>query len=141
MAAAALLYACSWVENFVVFNDTANPVYVQYTVSDAGGFPIFTDHPTVYAQTKGGGIDYEKIIAFADEDTARNRVSVKLPPNHAMIIGHLMNDKYTAHNQQFINGRVFNLVSIAANTQKPIIPSAFDTHFKKGKHGVVWRLK
>ncbi len=140
-----LLSSCSWREEFVIFNDSPAPVTIRYAVEDVfSRFPVFDNHPAVYAQTRSGTIDYDKVIAYADADTAKNSVNVILPAHHAMIIGWLSNDHYKGHNQEFINGRVFNLVSIKAQTPNAdvsITPANFDDFFKKSAPGVVWRIR
>ncbi len=119
----------------MIINKSDKAIYVNYEIMQSSGvFPIFTDHPSVYPVNSSGGIEWGKDMAFADEDAMPNKISVALPPRSVLVFGSLHNDTYKKYDQQFINGRTFNLkqLQILSNSKiLNIIPSSFDDHFKK----------
>jgi hypothetical protein len=131
------LQGCSRMEQFAIFNNSDKPVYVIYELDpgNKGTFPIFTDRPSSHKLNSSGDIDWEEEAdAINDSDNNLNTVSVSLQPHSALIFGTLLNDEYAHHDQQFINGRWFNLKKIQIrynNAVLDIIPATFDQHFKK----------
>lgn len=130
-----LFSGCSWQEYFTVFNTTNSEVTVEYEISDvSGGFPIFDHNPSVYQTVRKNQVDWEKKLPVPDEDTSYHGVKIILPPQSALIFGHLSNDHYEKHDQYFINGRSFNLRKLSIHHHRKtveITPENFDTLFKK----------
>lgn len=137
------LQGCSWIEEFVVFNTSNKVIYIAYELDTVakGSFPIFTHKPTAHYLNSSGEIDWEKEeISLNDKDTSSNLITVSVLPNSALVLGTLHNDKYTRYDQQFINGRWFNLRKIRIQYENKVLeicPSTFDKFFKKhsGKIG------
>lgn len=130
-----ILWSCSWIENFVVVNESNQPIDITYTLSPPEkAFAIFENTPEAYGLQKSGQINWDKKLDVIDIDTNYQTVKVILEPNSTLIFGYLHNDKYTSYNQYFINGRSFNLVEMTIKTAKETIvvkPETFDTFFKK----------
>lgn len=138
---AGIFYGCSWREEFVIKNMSGSPYRIVYVLDkDAGAFPVFTDHPSVYPLTNSGEPDWGKDMAFADEDGNLQTVSIMLPPKSVLVFGHLSNDHYKKYDQQFINGRKFNLSSVKIGDVS-ISPSTFDQHFRKKNGLIVYTIK
>ena len=135
-----LLWSCSWMEHFMVINESDQPIEVIYTLEPPKEtFAIFDYRYDVYAIKKPGQIDWNKKMEINDLDTSFQTIHIQLPPKATLIFGNLHNDKYTSYNQYFINGRSFNLVEMSIKTAKDNIvvkPETFDTFFKK-KNGSV----
>lgn len=137
-----LFWSCSWVERFMVVNETDEPIEITYTIAPPEKtFAIFDGKFDVFQLKKAKQLDWEKKLDVVDLDTNSLRVHVKLPANAALIFGTLHNDKYTSTNQYFINGRSFNLVEMTISTptkSTTVNPENFDTHFKKQNGSIVW---
>lgn len=131
-----VLQACSYIEQFVIYNQSDKAIYVTYELEDKkeGVFPVFTEFPTAKMLNSSDDIYWEKEANSIDENTNLNCVSVAVQPHSALIIGTLHNDSYKSYDQKFKNGRWFNLkiLEIAyINKIIRIIPSTYDTYFKK----------
>jgi hypothetical protein len=135
-----LLLGCSWIEHFMVINESDQPIEVTYTLeTPKETFAIFDYRYDVYAIKKPGQIDWNKKMEINDLDTSFQTIHIQLPPKATLIFGSLHNDNYTTYNQYFINGRSFNLIEITVKTAKETIvvkPETFDTFFKK-KNGSI----
>ena len=135
-----LFWSCSWIEHFMVINESDDPIEITYTlVPPKETFAIFDYRYDVYAIKKPGQIDWSKKMEINDLDTSFQTIHIQLPPKATLIFGNLHNDNYTSYNQYFINGRSFNLVEMSIKTAKDTIvvkPETFDTFFKK-KNGSV----
>lgn len=142
LIASGFLWSCSWVQYFMVINESNEPIEVSYTlVPPEKTFAIFENKPTTYELKKPGQINWEKKLEIADLDTTFETVKIQLPANTALVFGYLHNDKYTSYNQYFINGRSFNLTEMTIKTGEEtitIIPETFDCYFKKQKGNIVW---
>ena len=131
------LSGCSWVEYFTVSNLSGNPIFVSYNTSylSAGKtFAIFEHTPTFYKATKKGKIDWDNKIEVKDTDESAESVNIILPANTIMIFGRLHNDTYKSFDQNFINGREFNLnfMEIEVNLELfHISKDTFDKNFIK----------
>lgn len=139
------LSACSWNEYFVIGNKSESELIVQYMVSDTkNGFPIFTNHPSLYKLKSSGEIDWNAKLNLLDLDTSLNYFKFKVPVNSALIFGELSNDHYTGYAQNFINDRHFNLNNleiIQSDDTVFIKPNTFDSYFKKTKGYILFELK
>lgn len=135
-----LFWSCSWVQYFMVINESNQPIEVSYTlIPPEKTFAIFENNPDVYVLKKPGQINWDKKLESTDLDTTLETIRVKIPANTALIFGRLYNDQYTSYNQYFINGRSFNLVEMTIKTNNETIvvkPETFDNYFKK-KNGSV----
>ncbi|MES2138358.1 MAG: hypothetical protein V4511_01525 [Bacteroidota bacterium] len=142
-----LLSGCSWQEYFMVTNETTSDITIEYSISSPGsgfGFGIFETTPTIYKLTPTGSIDWNDQLSFVDTDTTSLGVTVLLPAKSSVVIGYLSNDHYKKHDQQFINGRTFNLKKINLNSSgksTEIIPENFDSFFKKSSGNIEYRVK
>jgi hypothetical protein len=140
-----LFDGCSWIEQFVIYNETDKTIYVNYEIEEGGSFPIFYDHPSVHKLNGHGEIDWNAPeLEVNDEDALRTKISIALSPNSALIFGALHNDEYKYYDQKFINDRVFNLkrLQILSSTKDlQIVPSTFDDHFSKRKGKVRMVIK
>lgn len=138
-------YTCSWQEEFVIINSSEQALLITITTSNAnGGFEIFDKVPTVFAVDKEGEIKRDKSLQFQFDEVEDRSIQFNLPPKTCAIIGNLSNDKYEKYNQEFINGRKFNLVSIQIKTAHKTIsiyPSNFDNHFKKSNGKIEYRIQ
>lgn len=136
---AILFHSCSWQEYFVIFNESKNAINLAYRLSEVhSGFPIFTTQASCYAG-KNHKISWEKPVEPFTSEQSTFAFTGKLEPGYVLIIGHLSNDKYLSYNQNFINGRQFNLVSLqitSAEKTLNVIPENFDSCFKK-RNGIV----
>jgi len=137
-----LFWSCSWVERFMVVNETNESIEITYTIAPPEkSFAIFDGKFDVFQLKKAKQLDWNKKLDVVDLDTNSLRVLVKLPANAALIFGTLHNDKYTSTNQYFINGRSFNMVEMTISTPKKsttVNPENFDNHFKKQNGSIVW---
>ncbi|MDZ4663762.1 MAG: alpha amylase C-terminal domain-containing protein [Bacteroidota bacterium] len=131
---------CSWIELFVIIYESDKAIFVNYEITENSGvFSLFYPHPNMCVLNSSDEIEWGKEMAFADEDSAANKVSVAIPPRSALVFGGLNNDKYKSYDQKFINGRNFNLKQLQLlfnNKIIDIIPANFDKHFKK-HHGQI----
>lgn len=138
----SFLWSCSWVQYFMIINESNQPIEVSYKlVPPEKTFAIFENNPTAYELKKPGQINWDKKLDLTDLDTTFETVKLQLPANTALIFGYLHNDKYTSYNQYFINGRSFNLAEMTIKTSKEtttIKPKTFDNYFKEQKGNVVW---
>ena len=136
---------CSWVEYFVVINESDKAIYVQYELNnDVNGFPIFYDHPNVFPLNSSDKIEWGLEIGVSDEDTLLHKVAIALPPRSALVFGSLYNSSYKSYDQQFINGRQFNLQKLQllqGNKILEIVPSNFDKHFKKKQGNIFYKVE
>lgn len=139
------LLGCSWVQRFMIVNETEEILEINYTIiTPSETFAIFESKPEVYALKRKGQINWEKKLKIEDQDTNYFEVTIHLPPQTVLIIGALYNDEYKGYNQQFINGRSFNLVqlNVAQNTKtKSIKPETFDDYFVKRNGNVAYVVK
>ena len=130
-----LLCGCSWVEKFVLINESNESVNVIYSIGLVEkGFAVFTHQPQAYQLTKGKKIDWNETLQVEDSDTSLLSVAIKLPPKSAIVFGALHNDQYVSSTQNFINGRHFNFIKmqISSSKQKEIITTKnFDEKFQK----------
>ena len=137
--------SCSWQEEFVIINSSDQALLITITTSNAnGGFEIFEKVPTVFAVDKNGDIIRGKSLQFQFDEVEDRSIQFNLPPKSCAVIGNLSNDNYEKYNQEFINGRKFNLVSIQIKTAHKTIsiyPSNFDDHFKKSKGNIEYRIQ
>lgn len=128
-----LFWGCSWQQYFCISNTGNTPVSVEYAVTFAfNGFPIFENSPELFKTTSKGKIDWENPLHSETENTPDTVIRFQLLPQTTAIIGRLSNDHFTAYNQYFINGRVFNLVYIRiinAGDTTMIVPETFDRFF------------
>lgn len=136
-----LLNGCSWVEQFMIKNNTTEAIDVTYELtSSEKGFSLFYNHPELFGLTSKKGIDWEKKKEVEDADTSRYKIHVQLPPNHALIIGSLHNQKYESYDQEFFNDRHFNLKHLTVKTTDELIditPDKFDTYFYKERGEII----
>lgn len=146
-AAFALIWmmcACSWQQYFVITNNTDDPVSVVYRLaSPAGGFGIFETSPSGYGITRKGKIDWNRTLKITDRDTAHDKISIEIPAKSALIIGVLSNDHYKNHDQNFINGREFNLKHlriVSRSGSREITPDNFDSFFKNEKGFITCKI-
>lgn len=140
-----LLSGCSWQEYFLITNETTSDIVIEYSISSPeSGFGIFDTTPTIYKLNSSGSINWNNQLFFVDSDTTSLGVSVLLPPKSSVAIGYLSNDHYEKYNQQFINGRTFNLKVINLNSNgksTKVIPENFDSFFKKNSQGIEFTVK
>lgn len=140
-----LLWSCSWVNYFMVINESNQPIEIIYTLEPPKEtFAIFENKPEAYGLQKSGQINWDKKLEINDLDTNLLTVQVLLQPKTSLIFGYLHNDKYTAYNQYFINGRSFNLVEMTIKTSKEttvVKPEIFDTFFKKINGSISYVMK
>ena len=126
---------CSWVEYFTIANLSEQTIYVSYTLTEPkGSFPIFNKSPDFYEATKKGNINWDKRLTKEISIDGGNSISMELSPHSIMIFGRLHNDSYKSHDQEFINGRYFNLnfIEIEVNLEVfHISKDTFDKNFKK----------
>ncbi|MCB0400883.1 MAG: hypothetical protein KDD41_02265 [Flavobacteriales bacterium] len=132
---------CSWVEHFSVGNLSDQEIYVTYRLADdsGGSFPIFEKNPTCYGATSSKKIDWSKTISLQDLDDNEHIFRATIPPHSILIIGNLHNQNYTSHDQEFFNGRVFNLEWIEIEVHEEAIhisKDTFDKNFTK-KNGFI----
>lgn len=140
-----LLCGCSWQEYFLVTNETTSAITIKYSISNPeSGFGIFETTPTLYKLNSSGSVDWNNQLSFVDTDTTSLGIRVILPPKSSVMIGYLSNDHYKKYDQQFINGRTFNLKKINLNSNgksSEIIPENFDGFFKKRSGNIEYRAK
>lgn len=137
-----MMTGCSWVEYFTITNTSKNNVAISYTLNlNQEGLQIFNTTPNAYALTTSKGIDWNKQLEIIDTDTSKEVISIILPPNSSLIIGELSNDTYKNFDQQFINGRIFNLKEVIVKPDRIIIPSTFDSFFIKKKGRIDYQVE
>lgn len=138
---ALLLNACSWQEYFFIKNQSDEELVIYYQLKNpTKTFPIFNYNPIVYKLKNTNEIDWNMETNSTDMDTALLQIKIILPPKHALLLGHLSNDKYKKYNQYFINDREFNLDFLKiSNTdhQLYIVPETFDKYFKKHAGSII----
>lgn len=140
-----LFTSCSWQEYFLIFNETEFPVLVEYEIEKTDmGFPIFMARPSLYKIAKNGGVNWEQKIKAKDEDSLVHLIKIELPPNSVLNFGLLSNDRYQNYDQEFINGRVFNLKKMVVEIKgaaTEILQENFDVFFMKDSNGIAYRIK
>lgn len=145
MVVCLIFTRCSWVEEFVIINESDKAVYVKYEITENSGvFSLFHPHPSMCVLNSSNEVEWGKEMAFADEDSAANKVSVAIPPRSVLVFGRLQNDTYKKYDQKFINGRTFNLkqVQILSNNKiVDVVPTTFDDHFKKQRGQIRFVIK
>lgn len=141
---ALLLSGCSWQEYFVLHNNTGSNITVTYTTTKVNGFAIFDKMPAVYQSNNSGEIDWNKKTEVEDKDTSMFGFTFTLPPNSILKFGTLSNDHYLKHDQEFINGRVFNfqiMEIMKKDGSVKITADQFDHFFKKKKGLIKYEVK
>ncbi|HLP13513.1 MAG TPA: hypothetical protein VK177_16375 [Flavobacteriales bacterium] len=146
---ALFLQSCSWIVPFYIINNTNKTVQVEVSLMDlAKGIPIFDNASgtlTAYGVDKRFSIDYDKPLSLSKVRGADDfHYSVQLPPHSAISIGHLDNDRYNAHDQHFINDRVFNLRRIVLNEgdkKTEITNINFDSYFYTVNNEVIYLVQ
>lgn len=137
-----LFWSCSWVQYFMVVNESNQPIEISYTLTPPEKtFAIFDATTDAYELKSKGCLNWEKKLTLADADTTNEKVMITLPANAVLIFGRLHNDKYTSYNQYFINGRSFNLAELTIKTAQKttsILPETFDNYFKEQNGNIVW---
>ena len=140
-ASGLLLNSCSWVERFMIKNNTSEAIEVFYELNSPEiGFSLFHSLPELYEMTSRKEIDWEKKREVEDADTSYYKVNLSLPPNHILIIGSLHNQTYESYDQEFINDRHFNLKHLTIKTADELIdvtPQNFDKQFYKEKGDII----
>jgi hypothetical protein len=139
-----LFTGCSWQQYFVLKNTSANEITIEYVLNSTEGFPIFNDIPTAYALDNNSRINWEKSLTISDTDNSKLVVNLKLPSYTAIIIGTLSNDNYIKYDQEFINGRIFNLKTIKITTKEQVISinqQSFDTYFANHSGYIEYSIK
>ncbi len=147
LACAVLVAGCSWVDYFVVLNDTDEAVVLSYTVeTPAKGFGLFGP-PRVYRLHGSTSVDWAAAVESTDAAPGDEDVRVVLPAHTAAVIGRLDNQDYERHDQHFINDRAFNLVRLQVCRQRAtkgkaacsavVTPDTFDSVFSVHR-GRVW---
>ena len=132
------LTGCSWIVPFYILNDTAQPHTVEISISrPKSGFAIFEPRQFRILAWKGDEPDYENVKPIAPQQGEKMRIEI--PPYSALEIGRLSNQNYEGSEQSFINGRVFNLISVKAG-KSVVTRATFNAHFKKTSAGYVWKL-
>lgn len=142
----ALLQSCSWHEDFFIYNVSAFDAEIEYELEAirSGYMPIFGAKVKLYKLDNSKSIDRENPLPVADTDASFLKLKITLPGNTALNIGQLSNDHYKKYNQEFINGRVFNLKAIRVLSKTDtlvILPETFDAYFKKENQGIIYRVK
>lgn len=142
----SLLQSCSWHEDFLIYNLSAFDVELEYELEtiSSGYMPIFGTRVKLYKLDNSKNIDRQNPLPVADKDTSLLKLKITLPANTALNIGQLSNDHYKKYNQQFINGRVFNLntIRVLSKTDTVVIyPKNFDAYFKKENQDIIYRVK
>lgn len=139
---ALALQNCSWICRFFISNTSDKPVSIEIKLNKtAANFPIFHYREFYLHETNGEKIKDDTKEFLADTLEDYSHIKFTLPAHTAVEIARLQNDKYEKHDQYFINGRVFNLESLALTNngkETKITPETFDTYFKKGKYGEVF---
>lgn len=142
------LQGCSWVCRFYITNTTNETLSVEMKLMDCpGSFPIFHYPHFYYGKLwqyqlkKNSNVNHFAGMIEVKADTLENfsHFRFQIPPHSAVEIGALQNDKYERHDQQFINGRKFNLERLLIMEKKiEVTPADFDNHFRKGKSGEIY---
>ncbi|MFO1471562.1 MAG: hypothetical protein U1F27_11045 [Turneriella sp.] len=133
-----LLSSCSWTVPFYVINNSAVPRAIEIQLSkDRDSFLIFDPRHFAILPWDSGEPDYEHLRRIPQ--TWRENMKIEIPPHSALDIGRLNNDKYDHHGQQFINGRIFNLVRLKSGNHE-VTRDTFDRHFQKTSAGILWIL-
>jgi hypothetical protein len=132
------LTQCSYYTAFYIANtsDVARSVSI-YLDPKPAGIPIFEAQRFVLFDIKDGKVDFERHQTFFPNENLAHEIVI--PAHTALQIARLFNEKYLHSQQQFINGRVFNLLKIVTPTTM-ITQKNFDDHFKKSGYGFVWKL-
>ncbi len=139
---------CSWVNTFYIINSTSSKIKLEFYLSETeSSFPIFYDVNSckfAYELTKNGNIDKEKPVTVVPiKIDSKTHFSIIIPANTALQIGALHNDNYTSHNQTFINGREFNLISIThlrGNMVVVIDPDEFDKRLIRESGELIYKI-
>ena len=139
-----LFSGCSWLEYFVITNESTSEINLEYEIENpANGFAIFESHPSVYQLDVSNNINWNEKLSASDGSMMPLFVKTTLPPKSGIVIGSLSNDHYKKHNQYFINDRKFNLKNIKIITKNKIIEISlenFDTYFKKKDGYIIFRM-
>ncbi|HYG50983.1 MAG TPA: hypothetical protein VD905_08765 [Flavobacteriales bacterium] len=146
---ALLLQSCSWTVPFFIINNTTRPVRVEVSLMDLSkGIPIFftaSSPVSAYHIDKNSTIDYNKPVTLAKKKgTDEFHYTVELPAYSAISLGQLENDRYSAHDQHFINDRVFNLrrIIITEDVKKTEITNInFDAYFYESQNSVIYPVR
>ena len=140
-----LLSGCSMIEHFIIVNESASDITIEYELYDPGNrFPLFHDSPTAYKISKSGSVEWSTDVELKDTDTADFSVKMVLPSGSALVIGSLMNQTYGKYDQVFYNDRYFNLKTMKikkGNIITEITPGTFDDNFKKKSGQMICKIK
>lgn len=145
-----LFTSCSRVYPFFIVNHTGAPLKIDVELAeDREIFPIF-----FYPNGNGGAFSlYEMRSATKVDFGTKSQVQVdtldhfahyevKIPANTAFEFGRLSNQRYERYDQDFMNGRKFNLEHIhSASHQSDIKPENFDELKTVNQSGVLLILK
>lgn len=141
LAITALFSGCSWMEYFVIINETNFPTTINYNLSESGnGFGMFDNEPSVYALNPSGDIDWSNKLSVMDMDTTRYGISLSLPAKSTLVLGHLMNDHYENHNTVNEQVNLKNLTIVHPEKTLEITSENFADFFKKRNGNIEFRL-
>jgi hypothetical protein len=140
------LKGCSWVEYFIVKNNTKSKVSISYHLNEnnTSAFNIFNQTPTIYQLNEKGNINWDKKLSINDKDKSFYDIKLNLPPKCVLIFGHLNNDIYSNKDQHFINGRTFNFSKMEIEQKNDLIIitlETFDDFFKKEKGEITYEIQ
>lgn len=143
-----LFMGCSWMTHFYIANHTDDEVVVEIRLSEEElRFPIFYyaqhyyhTYQLVDMNKKGRILHETKEALEVDTLDGFGHCKITIPPGKALEFGVLNNDYYEHYQQDFINDRKFNLISLSfSNGRAPIKPENFDDAITK-KDGSVFVL-
>lgn len=138
-------WSCSWVQYFMIVNESEQPIEVTYSLKSADfSIPIFLQTPKAYQLKKHGQLNWDTILYFADLDSTPETIRMIIPINTALIFGNLYNSNYTTYKQQMESGVKYNLENMTVKTIEEtieIIPETFDCFFHKQKGNIVLVMK
>lgn len=143
---ALLANSCSTAEFFMIVNNSDKSLFVNYTLLEKeDGFGIFNDNPRVYANSDNALVEWNKPVnAVAHKKDSSSSIEVILPPHCTLVFGTLFNDVYTTCDQEFNNGRYFNLTSLNLSQKEKkvdIDSTNFDFYFTKKSGKIYYSFK
>lgn len=135
--------SCSWQEYFIIINQSNREQKIIISLDEIQeGIPIFDRNFDFYEFDKAGNPLWDKKKTLRVVKLTDYSFEFNLPIGYGVVFGRLSNDKYISSNQNFINGRRFNLQSIETDHEEVlIVKENFDRFFIKSNGHISYQLK
>lgn len=128
---------CSYLETFILKNNTNTEVKVIYTLDSlTKNYGIFMDQPTGYKLNSTQKVNYDENLNLTDQNFSKYEIEVTLPPQSALDIGTLSNDNYISASENESDFNLIQMTILFEDFSFKITPKNFDQYFISRDNGV-----